>query len=143
MIVAVLCCGLALTACNGGGKLQMNKKYILSYDVNNAASSQSYFIFKHNGTGQYYSHNESWKNTHYVINFKYTWVDDEKSAVMCFYDSHQALDGDNGEHSYVSSRWSMLLTVSKNVLMHVGTSGYTFYINKNYLKTISNFNVAE
>lgn len=142
LIVTVCCAVFSLSACgaNSGSVagLEMDKKYIYKSDINIDEDMQSYYIFYANGTGkhQYKSYLQGYIYD-YTINFKYTFVDKDKSAVVCFYDSVEY--GEKHDTSDISTDWSVLLTVSKNVLCYVN-GNYYFYINENYLKTIPNFN---
>lgn len=138
-IIAVLCCAFAFSACGGNeAKLAMNKRYIIKSDVRNDENKQVSLVFHSNGTGEYtYHFDYTSTHNHYIIHFKYTFVEEDKSAVVCFYDSLERLDGDDGK--YNSTSWSELVNVSKNVLATVGTYGYVFWINEDYLKTIPNF----
>ncbi|MCH5147375.1 MAG: hypothetical protein J1F61_05175 [Clostridiales bacterium] len=133
LVVVTLCCAFAFTACGSDGKLAMDKRYIFSSEVKKDAAEQSSFVFHSNGTGEYTLHDD-YSHAHYVIHFKYTYADSDKSAVVCFYDSITTLDGDDG--SYTSTNWSRLVTISKNVLV---TGASTFWINEDYLKTIPNY----
>lgn len=145
LIVTVCCAVFSLSACgvNSGNVagLEMDKKYIYYDSVNEDKNEyESYYIFYANGTGKRRCFKIVTSSVDdYTINFKYTFVDKDKSAVVCFYDSVDY--GDKHNTSYKpSSDWSVLLTVSKNVLCSAGIYGYSFYINENYLKTIPNFN---
>lgn len=169
----------ALVACDnaGGGKnisaLQTEKKYHAESTVNSGLTEadilaqpgeylqyQSYYVFHANGTGEYICNkvtDDYYNNTlvkihaKYTLRFKYTYVDDDKSAVVCFYDglNNQSIIIENGykdetdnigkPYDYDFTDWSKLVTVSKNVLCVTGT-GYTFYINEEFVKQIPNFN---
>ena len=155
--VVTLCSLFAFTACvkigetKGEGataeeSLVMNKRYISEEDVRKAENKQRYYLFSPDGTGKYVYHFDyissisDYYNTHehYVIYFKYTFADSEKSAVVCFYDRLERIDGDDGSYNDATS-WSTLVNVSKNVLTTIGSS-YYFWINEDYLETIPNFN---
>lgn len=147
-VLVALTCSLAFVSCTddaSAAALVMNKRYIQSSYVNDT-ENQRYYVFHANGTGEYtyhYDYDSEYdssysEHSHYKIHFKYTYVDQDKSAVVCFYDSMERLDGDNGKAN-VSTSWSNLLTVSKNVLSTAGTYGYNFWINEDYLKTIPHF----
>lgn len=149
-IIVALICSFAFTACIGTNaaapadvaKLVMNKRYIRDEDVGKDADKRSSYVFHANGTGEYTEHYDNgdtvWGyHQHYVIHFKYTYVDGDKSSVACFYDSIERLEGDDGGYE-TDTTWSCLVTVSKNVLTTVGL-GYTFWINEDYLKTIPHF----
>ena len=145
MLILTLCCGLALTACGKAeataGTLAMNKRYIRESDVKEDSSKQISYVFYSNGTGKYTYHYDyesifNPEHSHYVITFQYTYADNDKSAVVCFYDSFEALEGNTTE---ALTDWSTLVTVSKNVLATTGSYGYTFWINEDYLKNIPNF----
>lgn len=137
IIIATLICSLAFTACNTDAKLAMDKRYISESDVRKDAEKQVYYIFHSDGTGEYtYHYDGTYTHSHYILHFKYTYVDGDKSAVACFYDSIESLANDEG---YKPVGWSELVTVSKNVLATVGTSGYVFWINEDYLEELTNF----
>lgn len=136
LLVTTLCCAFAFTACGSDAKLVMNKRYIYYVEVKKDVAEQSSYVFHSNGTGEYTNHTDDnyGSHKHYVIHFKYTYVDKEKSAVVCFYDSLERLEGDDGK--YTSTTWSSLVTISKNVL---ATGSSTLWINEDYLKTIPNY----
>ena len=162
----------ALAACdNAGGKaisaLQTEKKYLAESTVNSGLTEedilaqpgeyltyQSYYVFHADGTCEYVCNKIDYRdyNIHakYTLHFKYTFVDEEKSAVACFYDrlDNQSIilkgykdetDNEGIPYDYDFTDWSRLVTVSKNVLCVMGT-GYTFYVNEDYVKQIPNFN---
>ena len=146
LIVTALCCVFALSACEDKdvSALAMDKRYISEDDVKKEYNQQLSYVFHSNGTGEYTRHydyisifEDGSSHLHYKIHFKYTYVDSDKSAVVCFYDSIERLDGDDGTMN--PTNWSMLLTVSKNVLATAGSYGYGFWINEDYLKKIPNF----
>ena len=143
LTVVVACFALfGLSACDSNvEQLQTNKKYIYSSDVGEDADKQAYYIFNSDGTGKYryyfYFDIDSIFNEDYTVKFRYTYVDNDKSAVVCLFDS-VTYGSDNGTYR-VSTTWTKLLSVSKNVLCIAGTGGYGFYINQDYLKTVPNF----
>lgn len=147
--IVALICTFTFVACSNTddptsstqATLVMNKRYIHEEYVRSETKSQLSYIFHADGTGEYTYHDDYLGNyleehNHYIIHFKYTYVDADKSAVVCFYDSIERLDGDDGK--YTSTTWSVLLTVSKNVL---ATSASIFWINEDYLKTLSHFGI--
>ena len=143
IVLVSLCCAVALAACgNSQSELVLNKYYILSDDVKADVSEQVTYVFFADGTGEYTYHYDYEgssgysEHSHYVIKFKYTYTDSDKSAVVCFYDGVETLEVNT---SAVSTGWTRLLTVSKNVLMATGSYGYSFYINEDYLSTIPNY----
>ncbi|MDE7439382.1 MAG: hypothetical protein K2N23_02625 [Clostridia bacterium] len=147
LLTAVIACFalFGLSACDSNvGQLQMDKKYFDSDYLDFTNGSEEYYIFHSDGTGEYryyspyYSYDNSLHSSSvdYTINFKYTYADEDKSAVVCFYDSVE-YGSENGS-AIVSTGWSGLLTVSKNVLCW-GSSIIGFYINEDYLETIPNF----
>lgn len=147
LIAIVACFAVCLFSACGGSALKMNDKYILDIDVKENENEQVYFIFYSNGTGKYkyyYNHVSSIDSSYnytndYTITFKYTYADGDNSAVVCFYDSVEYGSNHTQNGSTVSTSWTRLLTVSDNVLCYASSSGYTYYINENYLKTIPNF----
>lgn len=124
--------------------LQTDKKYIRDDDTNKTAYEQNYVLFRADGTGErrcYYIYNgeeDSKYNEDYTIKFKYTYVDSDKSAVVCLFDSVEYGKKHPAGGDKVSSDWTALYTVSKNVCA-AGGSGYTFFINEDYLKQLPNF----
>ena len=148
LLAAVACFGVlfALSAC-GGSSLQMNKKYIDEEYVKDAEAQQSYYLFRSDGTGIYkcyYDYDSPYDPSNdftmdYTVTFKYVYVDNQREAVVCFYDSVEYGEVDTGDYNRVESDWSVLLTVSRNVLCSAGTGGYTFYINEDYLDEIPDF----
>lgn len=144
LLVVTICCAFAFTACGSDSKLAMNKLYIREEDVGKEV--QDSYIFHSNGTGEYTYHydyessvsSEYNYSRHYIIHFKYTYVDKDKSAVVCFYNSIERLEGDDGSYKS-ASEWSKLVTVSKNVLATVGSTSYVFWINEDYLDEIPNY----
>lgn len=127
----------AFSACGDDiDELQMNTKYISTYDVGEEANKQSYFIFNSDGTGEYRYYLPSYND--YTVHFKYTYTDKDKSSAVCFYDSVEYGAG-HLSSTTIESNWSYVLTVSKNVVCRVSSYGYSIYVNENYLKTIPNF----
>ena len=142
LIITTLCCVFAFPGCDEDvSKLAMNKRYINEADVDKDADEQQSYVFHSNGTGEYtYHFNGGYPNRyHIVIHFKYTYVDSDKRAVVGFYDSLERLEDDDGKFN--NNGWTSLVTISKNVLATADSSGYTFWINEDYLKTIPNFGV--
>ena len=124
--------------------LVMGKRYIYEYMLSANSTEERAFIFSADGTGKYvykYESENEINNSHYEIYFKYTYTDDFKSEVICFFDGYKRLDGKTNAPCQTS--WSIMIAVSKNVLMSVGSSGYSYYINEDYVATIPNFRVAE
>ena len=58
--------------------LTFDKKYILSYEITEEESKQSYYLFHSDGTGVYQS------SEGVVINFRYVF---EGDSISCFFDS--------------------------------------------------------
>lgn len=165
LIFITLCCLFAFTSCERNGEvsvaadqnkesqaqevLVMDKRYISESHVRSSAEKQIYYVFHSDGAGEYIYHYDydyisdydkkydEHIHRHYAIHFKYTYVDRDKSAVVCFYDSIERFEGDDG--SYKSTSWSELITVSENVLSTIGSNDYVFWINEDYLKTIPNY----
>lgn len=109
----------ALSACGtnaaAGSPLQTEKKYINEESVAAASDKQSYYLFHGDNTGiyRYYAFYESYGTTRiydYTVTFKYEFVDRQKEAVVCLYDSVEY--GDTHNQNEISSTWSVLLTVS-------------------------------
>lgn len=118
------------------GVLQMDTKYVLSTEINRDESKKNYFIFHEDGTGEYKYYDYSSGNvSDFTFYLKYTFVDAEKSTVVCFYDSVEYHDGNVG--SKANSLWCRTVGVSKNVLVETGGS---IYINENYVaENLPNF----
>ena len=143
LIITTLCCVFAFSACedNDVSELVMDKRYIREDDAKKESQQQSSYVFHSDGTGEYTFHYDGYNDydhEHYKITFKYTYADGDKSAVVCFYDSAEALEGnyDGGYGLGYLTKWSRVLLVSKNVLVLGGTE---VWINEDYLKTIPNF----
>ncbi|MDE7454320.1 MAG: hypothetical protein K2M64_00630 [Clostridia bacterium] len=161
----IVCTVVTLVACddkssNDIGKLQINKKYIIKSTINSELTEQDiidkssqyliyecYFIFYSDGTGIFVNNRITYQSTtvhcKYTLHFKYTYVNDDKSAVVCFYDSiedNSTILSTKNPYVYSLNDWTTLLTVSKNVICTAGTSGYTYYINEDYAKELSNLN---
>ena len=138
LIICSLALLLALPACDStssdGSDLQLDKKYIAQGQAN--TTSECYYLFYSNGTGIFRANYQTsyGLTSDYTITFKYTYADNDKTAVACFFDSVEL-----GRKNVVtvSSNWSSLFTVSKNVLF---TSAGGIFINEDYLKEIPNFN---
>ena len=133
-LVTLLGCLLAFTACGDGG-LKMNSRYINKSYVGDNNECVS-FEFHRDGTGEFLYKTDYYGKNHYIVHFKWTYLDDEKSGVVCFFDEFEALEGNQYQWNDQND-WSFVLTVSKNVLM---TTGGVLYINENYLDEIPNFN---
>ena len=149
LIICSLALMLALPACDkpsddaSGAEvsdLQYAKKYIPKAHVNN--DTDCYYMFLADGTGiyrYYYKYEDALFDAtdiyDYTVYFKYTYADNDKSAVVCLFDSVEYGSTDNMKD--VKTNWSIMLTVSKNVLC---TTSGSFYINEDYLTEIPNFN---
>lgn len=149
---------------NDIGKLQMNKKYIAKSTINSELTEQDildrsseyltyehYYIFYSDGTGicvynDIDFHYNIRVHRKYTLHFKYTYVDNDKSAVVCFYDSvddTSTVVSTNEPHAYPLKNWTTLLTVSQNVICTAGTSGYSYFVNEDYAKQLTHFNEKE
>ncbi|MCM1194654.1 MAG: hypothetical protein NC332_01835 [Firmicutes bacterium] len=168
IFAAIILCALlvgmlvSLTACGEEEviTLQTDKKYVYEGLINNETTYeeliasnqfgtiQRYYVFHDDGTGEYFLDSVAYigsSSVHYkfTLYFKYTFADDEKSAVVCFFDrcdnkSVKIKDGSAFDVSF--ENWSELFTVSENVISLVTTGGYSFFINEDYAKTLTNFN---
>ena len=142
----IACLGMlfAFTACDNGlpsttESLTFGKKYIYDAHVSREAEKQRYYIFNSNGTGQFhYYYADEDQIEHYTIDFKYTFADNEKSAVICFYDS-VTYASDHTEEKSEGTFWDTFLGISKNVLTYTGTYGFSYYICEDYLPEIPNY----
>ena len=137
LAVALICCAFSMFGCTNSQpstemSLVMNKRYILENDVRKDAEEQSYYIFYSDGTAKHV-----FAVYREIMYLKYTYVDDDKSAVVCFFDYMENFDGELVTDAFTG--YTELITVSKNVLSTVSTYGYTFWINEDYLKEIPNF----
>lgn len=126
------------------GTLKMDKKY--SYVYQDPSLDETFIIFHKNGTGEYYRYTKYTSEVdsrfdfclERTIHFKYTFADSAKEAVVCFYESVEYGERDDGS-SNVRTNWDMLLTVSENVLCYAGSSGYSIYVCEDYLPQIPNY----
>lgn len=149
IIILMMFAIIPLTGCSNGagnGNLQMNTKYIHEADVNKKGNEQRYVLFRANGTGEqkvfFISDVAETYNEDYTIQFKYTYVNSDKSAVACLFDSVEYGDK-HSDNQKVSTDWTAFYKVSKNILINDGSNrgvSYTiFLINENYLKSLPNF----
>lgn len=147
LLAVALCLStvLGLVSCSDDAELQYKVRYIYDNqyirDENN--HKKTYFVFYENGTGMYhyYYYSYGYSTTEYTIKFKYTYLDNDKSTVMCYYDSmtfgdlHDGLT-DESKHN----DWYNMVSVSKNTLMRTTGTSIGFFVNENYLKNeIPNF----
>lgn len=125
--------------------LLCDKEYIYEYYQSSGdltINAKSTIVFHTDGSGEYIHHYEYTHTPasyfdayrHYIINFKYVFVDNDKSTVACFYNGIERLEGD--DWSMVNTDWSLLLNVSKNVVISISTSGYALFVNEDYFKTL-------
>lgn len=141
LIICSLALLLALSACdspsNDGSDLQFDKKYIAKEHANK--DTEGYYLFHSDGTGIYKYYDEEYDYTvDYTVSFKYTYADNDKTAVVCLFDSVKYGSKHSASSLFnVGTHWTSLLTVSKNVIC---TTGGNVYINEDYLKEIPNFN---
>ena len=112
-VFGLAACGDEDQSSNG---LQFGVKYIDAYDLGKEESEQEYYIFSYNGSG-YYNTSE----------FKYTFTDKEYSGVTCFFKDSSA------------EIYSRIMSVSKDILMRVNSSGYRIYVNENYAKQLKDW----
>lgn len=165
MLLAVTCCVAALSlfvgcsdeehATDSPDSLQFNVKYYYYEDIhNNQNGSATYYIFYSNGTCMRYSQSGHTsyldgyvKEVEYKTYYKYTYLDEQKTGVMCFFDSIKTTyynsDGSiyhiDTEPSSAEQKEYSVLSVSKNILMSSGLYSSSYYINENYIKEIPNF----
>ena len=146
-VCALFMCLVAFSACGSASQLRLDERYIHETSVGEAENKQEYYIFHKDGTGEYYYHYDyesSWseydEHKHYAVKFKYTFVDNDKETIYCAYDGYVRLAGHVGSGVPVSTTWSRLITVSKNLIMSTSGSSINFYINENYAKELPNFN---
>ncbi len=134
----------SLSACDDDEKenfgLQMGVKYIYRSCVNSDDTiKENYYVFHSDGTGEYvqkYMGSYSRLN-HYTIGFKYTFVDNEKSTVVCFYDFIK-YEEDHIADKNSQTHWVMTIGVSKNVLIALDSAS-SMYISEKYIQSIPNY----
>ena len=130
---------LGLVACGDDvAELDLGVRYIC--DDDNMRSEDDYkkthVTFYKNGTGlyHYYYYESNWatdsRTSDYTIRFKYTYVDNDKSTVACFYYGSTTFGESHNASEYERSSWSAVYTISKNVLMSLNGK---MFINENYL----------
>lgn len=176
LLTLVLICAAVFASCDSQNGLAFGKKYVNKNTINKDDQNQAdYYVFNSDGTGTYYykyatedfsydaDYSGIWTKTvyDYKFNFKYVFTDDEKSAIVCFYDG-QLTDNsmkynakkdeqgnfvrdENGDRVYSEegtafeyasdTSWSVIITVSKNVLAGAGT-----YVNEDYAKQLTEYN---
>ena len=169
----LVCALLAVASCGKDGEygLVYEKKYVDSDCVYQKTEEGSkaeehrygYYLFHKDGTLKYHVESTETKQTgwddatqspitakyyvKYDVYYKYTFVDDDHSAVFITFDRFE--DNTTDEKgtsisceeviSYFYYPKERLITVSKNVLCYVSSS-YSFYINEDYVKQIPNYN---
>lgn len=146
--------------------IEYGKKYILSSDLRAKVTEQHYFIFYRNNTCKYHYYSTVKTPDNEVLKFDYTadyiftFVDNDNSSVAFFYDNitdhstytdvtgltcnlKESLYWKNNSHLYVDylpdTDQCGLITVSKNVLCTVGSNGYAFFVNEDYVSKLPNF----
>lgn len=132
LLILALCLTslFALTACNRDGDLQFGIKY--SYYRLEDTEHINYYIFNKNLTGEYH-YKSSLLNYDYIVYFKYSFLDDDKSTIACYYDSCEK----SPTSSYIeSNNWTRVLIVSKTSVIENGNS---CYISEKYLDEIPNY----
>ncbi|MDE7107843.1 MAG: hypothetical protein K2O39_05910 [Clostridiales bacterium] len=168
MLLAVTCCAASLSllvgcsdeehATDSPDSLQFNVKYCYYKSIHDNENDEfAYYIFYSNGTCMRYSQSGHTsyldgyvKEYDWKTYYKYTYIDEQKTGVMCFFDSIKyTYYNDDGSIDHVMTERDMstdlmykeyrVLSVSKNVLMSSGTYSNSYYINENYIKEIPNF----
>ena len=148
LLLAVALClstALGLVACGDDyDELQYNVKYIYdnSYIRGKVNDRKTYFVFYDNGTGIYHHYaSYSYYTDQYTVKFKYTYLDSDKSTVMCYYDDITFGDEHNSSTSKSKyNDWSNMVAVSKNTLMRTTSTSIGYFVNENYLNNeIPNF----
>ncbi len=125
---------LGLVGCGSDADLQYGVRYICENDNIRSEDDyqKTYMTFSKNGYGTYHFYYDSDYTNYiddYTIKFKYSYLDDDKSTIACFYDSisyGEKNTAPKGDHS----DWDGIITVSKNVLMSLSS---TKFINEEYL----------
>ena len=117
---------------NESETLTLNKKYILSEDVNTDESTMTYLLFKENGEGIFrYYYDGSYYKSNYKIYFNYTICND---AVICSYDHHELLDDKSSSPSH---NWDNYYLYSKDFLI----KNEAIYYCEDYIESnMKNFN---
>lgn len=135
--------------------LQFDTKYYYYQDMHdNKNRNAVYFIFYSNGTCTRFSHRDAYSSSSYFsrdtdveMYYKYTYLDEQKTGIVCFIDGIKETEYDDGGSVYnVNTSLSpsyekdyYIFSISKDVVMSTGEYGYTFYINENYAREIPNF----
>ena len=126
--------------------LQLEKRYLYAEDI---GSNPTYYIFHADGTGEYVYHYDYFSvdadhpsnndiRRHYTVHFKYTYADVDNGSVVCFYDS-VTYHAENREPEDVRANWARYLSVSENVLVKEESSGFLYYVNEDYARTLTNY----
>ena len=153
-LMLVLCFALGafgLVACDDDKadytELAIGVKYYASgwYLRSENEYEKTYVAFAKNNTGVFHYYDEDFyydRVAEYTIKFKYTYVDEDKSVVVCFYDGVELGRYNTATLPNSISRWTGTFTVSQNVLMAGCTviSIPDYFINANYLnKELTNY----
>lgn len=117
---------------NESETLTLNKKYILSDDVNTDESTMIYLLFKENGEGIFrYYYDGSYYTGNYKIYFNYTICND---VVICTYDHYELLDEKSASPNH---NWDNYYLYSKDFLI----KNETIYYCEDYIQAnMKNFN---
>lgn len=158
MLVLCFACGaFGLVACDDDKadytELAIGVKYYASNDCIRSENEyeKTFVVFAKNNTGvyhRYYFHEGFYYDTctEYTIKFKYTYVDEDKSAVVCFFDEIEIGQHNTEDLSSAIDRWTATFTVSANVLKgdSIIDSMPTYFINANYLnKELTNYGQSD
>lgn len=135
--------------------LQFDTKYYYHYNMHNIKNGNAvYFVFYSDGTCTRFSHRNAYSSSSYFTRdtdvemyYKYTYLDEQRTGIICFIDGIKETSYDDDGNVYdINTTLSpsyekdyYIFSVSKNVLMYAGESSYTFYINENYVDEIPNF----
>lgn len=164
LVILALCLTslFALTACNKDEdySLTFDEKYVYSITYHQITAEleieDQYYIFKKDGTGIYgylstqtntniyvngSSHHYDEYKYGYSIFFKYTYLDNDKSTIMAFYDGityneDNTVSPENFTTDH--SGWKKMILISKNVCVDSDSSMKKF-IREGYLKEVPNF----
>ena len=135
LLILILCIGamFALTACDKsasvGDAIDFGAKYVYKPITSNYTST---YTFYKDGTGAYTYYERSTSRVfHYSINFKYEYIDSDKSTVVAFYDSVTYHDDHTASTDSDLSTWKDMLTVSKVMLVSYKEITYS---NEEYIK---------
>lgn len=167
LALTVACCAAATafvgcadkkTASGSPDSLVFDTKYYYMTDIHNNKNGEAeYYIFYADGTCMSYSQSgstyigEYTKQVEYRTYYKYTYVDEQKTGIMCFFDSKSntyfnndgSVDRVDTTPTSNQQKQYQIFSISKNILINAGAYGTYYYINENYVDEIPNFYPAK